>query len=567
MSEHLSGGRSGAVRPGSVTARGYGWRHAGRRAWALQDITFDIKPGERVLLLGRSGSGKSTLLHAMCGLLGGDEDGQSAGRLRVDGLPLTRVRGHVGMVLQDPDSQVILSRVGDDVAFGCENLGVAPSEIGERVHKALREVGLGGIAPDRPTQELSGGQKQRLALAGVLAMQPGLLLLDEPTANLDPAGVVEVRDAVRKVADDIGCTLVIVEHRIDIWLPVVDRVILLESGKITEDGSLTSVLGEHGPDLAADGVWVPGQSVPSRTPQHEPGEWRLRCQDLAAGHGGRPVIEHVSLSLRQGQVTAITGHNGTGKTTVGLTLGGLLEPIAGAVEVSSHLIPDRLAGLQPWRWKSHDLMGRIGMVLQEPEHQFLMSSVREELALGPKLQGIAEADANRLVDELLARLRLDHLAEANPFTLSGGEKRRLSVGGILAAQPRVVLLDEPTYGQDFQTWSEMVDLLAQLRDDGAALGVISHDAELVRALGAQRVQLGESEEHVIAHEGHARHRSHNSIASNESHEYIEEDVWARELFRMNPQRSLLYARGRIRNGVQTLCCRRNMLPAPACWLR
>jgi energy-coupling factor transport system ATP-binding protein len=482
------------VRSGTVAAREWGWRHAGRRDWALKDVTFGIDPGERVLLLGLSGSGKSTLLHGICGLLGGDEDGETAGSLRVDGRPATRVRGHVGMVLQDPDSQVILTRVGDDVAFGCENLGVPAGEIGGRVRRSLQEVGLGDIPLGHPTQALSGGQKQRLALAGVLAMHPGVLLLDEPTANLDPAGVLEVRDAVQRVADDTGCTLVVVEHRVDIWLPVVSRVLLLDGGHIVADGSPSAVIGTRRDELAAAGVWVPGAAVPSRAPRQAPGDWRLRCRDLAAGHGGRAVIEHVSLSLDQGEITAITGHNGTGKTTVGLTLAGLLEPVTGTVEASPDLTPARLAGIGPFEWRSRDLMGRIGMVLQEPEHQLLTSSVRQELELGPRLRGLPAAEVSRLVDDLLARLRLDHLADANPFTLSGGEKRRLSVGSILAAEPQVMVLDEPTYGQDFRTWSEMADLLAQMRDTGVALGVISHDVELVRTLGATRIRLGESAE-------------------------------------------------------------------------
>ncbi|HEX5859073.1 MAG TPA: ABC transporter ATP-binding protein, partial [Microbacterium sp.] len=184
--------------PAAVDARGWGWRHAGRRAWAVRDATFRIEPGERVLLLGASGSGKSTLVHGLAGVLGGHEEGESAGELLVDGRPPAQARGRAGLVLQDPDAQVILARVGDDVAFGCENLGVPRDEIWPRVRRALDAVGL-DVALDRPTKALSGGQKQRLALAGVIAMRPGVILLDEPTANLDPAGVTEVRDAVARV--------------------------------------------------------------------------------------------------------------------------------------------------------------------------------------------------------------------------------------------------------------------------------------------------------------------------------------------------------------------------------
>lgn len=244
-----------SVGPAAVEIRGWGWRHASRIAWALHDVSARIEPGERVLLLGASGAGKSTLLHGLAGVLGGDEEGESVGELLIDGMPAARTRGRAGLVLQDPDSQVILARVGDDVAFGCENLGVPRDEIWPRVEAALDAVGL-DVPLDRPTKALSGGQKQRLALAGALAMRPGLLLLDEPTANLDPRGVAEVRDAVERMLQVQPATLVVVEHRIDAWLPLIDRVIVLGEGGVIADGSPDRVLREQGEWLAEAGVWV-----------------------------------------------------------------------------------------------------------------------------------------------------------------------------------------------------------------------------------------------------------------------------------------------------------------------
>ncbi len=218
-----------------------------------------------MLLLGASGAGKSTLMHALAGVLGGDDEGDRSGELLVDGRP--PAPGRSGLVLQDPDSQVVLARVGDDVAFGCENLGVPRGEIWPRVASALDSVGL-GLPLDHPTSSLSGGQKQRLALAGVLAMRPGLLLLDEPTANLDPNGVIEVRDAVARVVADRSVTLIVVEHRVEVWWNVVDRVVVLEpGGGVLADGPPDAVLADRGAALAASGVWVPGFSpeAPERT--------------------------------------------------------------------------------------------------------------------------------------------------------------------------------------------------------------------------------------------------------------------------------------------------------------
>ena len=245
-----------------VSARNWGWRHASRKDFALRHVDFDIRPGERVLLLGASGAGKSTLMAGLAGVLGGDDDGEQEGTLLVGGRDARKVRGVSGLVLQDPDAQTILERVGDDVAFGCENLGVPKDEIWQRARESLDIVGLDYMRFDHSTRKLSGGQRQRLALAGVLAMHPGLLLLDEPTANLDPDGVKEVHDAVKHVVERTGETLIVVEHHIDVWLDTVDRVIVLGkpdgnslTGGVIADGTPGEVfgtLGDIGHAVAAD---------------------------------------------------------------------------------------------------------------------------------------------------------------------------------------------------------------------------------------------------------------------------------------------------------------------------
>ncbi len=478
-----------APRPAAVEARGWGWRHAGRSAWALSDVTLRIEPGERVLLLGASGSGKSTLLHGLAGVLGGDEEGDQVGELSIDGVPAASARGRAGLVLQDPDAQVILARVGDDVAFGCENLGIPREEIWPRVRAALDRVGL-EVALDRPTSALSGGQKQRLALAGVIAMQPGLVLLDEPTANLDPAGVAEVRSAVAAMLDAQGSTLVVVEHRVEVWLPLVTRVIVLGQNGVIADGSPVAVLGARGAELAAHGVWVPGipPAMPA-PPARAPSETLLQARDLAVERvRGQPVATGIDLDVRAGGVLAVTGPNGAGKSTLGLTLAGLLPPASGSLRAMPALAAG--VGAEPIRWRSRELLTRIGTVFQDPEHQLLARTVREELEVGPTALGLPAAEIASRADGLLVRLRLDHLARANPFTLSGGEKRRLTVAAMLATRPRMLVLDEPTFGQDARTWGELVALLAELRDEGSAVVVVTHDLDVVTALHADRHVLG-----------------------------------------------------------------------------
>ena len=474
--------------PAAVEARGWGWRHASRHAWAVRDATFRIEPGERVLLLGASGSGKSTLLHGLAGVLGGDAEGELSGSLLIDGIPAAQARGRAGLVLQDPDSQVILARVGDDVAFGCENLAVPRVEIWPRVGAALAAVGL-DVPLDRPTKALSGGQKQRLALAGLLAMRPGLVLLDEPTANLDPTGVAEVRDAVTALLETHPATLVVVEHRVEVWLPLVTRVIVLGEGGVVADGTPEAVLEREGPALAARGVWVPG-IPPARPPApvRPPGAGLLTAERLSVQRvEGVPVASGIDLVVRAGAALAITGPNGAGKSTLGLTLAGLLRPASGILTAAPELAGD--AGPRPIRWASRQLLTRIGTVFQDPEHQLLAKTVREELEVGPRALGLGETETAARVDELLERLRLAPLALAKPYTLSGGEKRRLTVAAALATAPRVLVLDEPTFGQDARTWAELVSLLARLRDDGSAIVAVTHDLDVVEALHAERLTL------------------------------------------------------------------------------
>lgn len=486
------------VDPAAVEASGWGWRHATRKDFALRAVDFTIRPGERVLLLGASGAGKSTMMAGLAGVLGGDEEGEQEGSLTIDGVDAREARGRVGLVLQDPDSQIILERLGDDAAFGCENLNVPREEIWQRVRESLDMVGLGGLELGRSTRHLSGGQRQRLALAGVLAMKPGLLLLDEPTANLDPEGVIEVHDAVKKVIETTGQTMVVVEHHIDVWLDLVDRVIVLgrpdadsQAGAVIADGKPDEVFAQMGDVLAAGGAWVPGRAIPDCRPDDETrGETVLSTENLSFGRG-TALGTGINLDFHAGEVTALMGPNGAGKSTMALTLAGLLKPISGRVLIADSLKPPH-AGQEPINWKSKELLGRIGMVFQEPEHQFASNFVRDEVAIGPKSMGHSEDEANQTADRMLDQMNLTRFAKANPYTLSGGEKRRLSVASMLAAAPKVLVMDEPTFGQDFSTWTEMVKLIAAIRDQGSCVIMVTHDEALVDALGARRVMFEET---------------------------------------------------------------------------
>lgn len=485
-----------------VCARGWGWRHAGRKNAALSGVDLDIAPGEHVLVLGPSGSGKSTLMGGLAGLLGGAEEGDATGTLTVDGVAPAEARGRVGLLMQDPEAQVVLARVGDDVAFGMENLGVARKEIWPRVENSLEAVGL-SVPLDHSTTELSGGQKQRLALASILAMGPGLLLLDEPTANLDPSGVAEVRAAVEKVVERTGATVVVVEHRVDVWASLVDRVIVVADGAIAADGPLDEVLAQQGDALRERGIWLPGDDVaaevgpapkvPPASSEGSEGGARgttpiTRVTGLTIGYdASAPVRSGIDLTIERGVSTCIVGANGAGKSTFALTLAGLLPPLAGTVEVET---ADGTVG-DPHEWSSKQLLGRMSMVFQEPEYQFLAATVAEELAIGPRAAGMTDEEIAPLIDEHLEALGLTKLARANPMTLSGGEKRRLSVATALISAPELLILDEPTFGQDRGTWLGLVRLLRAALERGVTLVSITHDPAFVAAMGQRVVDLGQ----------------------------------------------------------------------------
>ncbi len=516
-----------------IELNNFSWHHPGRPEPVISGLNLTINPGEKVLLLGTSGAGKSTLLHAIAGVLH-DDDGESAGgTITINGQAPAEARGTAGMMQQDPESSIVMATVGNDVAFGPENLRVPREEIWGRVTEALTAVGLNHLPLDHPSSALSGGQKQRLGLAGILSMHPGAMILDEPTANLDPTGVQEVRDSILAAAEATGATLLVVEHRVSIWAPHMDRIIVLgEGGTITHDGAPDTVLTEARQELIDAGVWVPNY-VP-RAPQtaagdstggnNEHGEALLRAENLSITRAqptpkqrrarrrtikrlgdtpapapvDLPVLRGgINLTLRAGEHLSVLGPNGAGKSTLALTLAGLLTAPDGTLTATEAL---RNHGGQTahWdvpTWTPAQMLSRIGYVFQEPEYQFIRGTVREELELGPRRlaalnrEPLNEDELATRTDELAARLRLTHLLDANPFTLSGGEKRRLSVASALATAPRILILDEPTFGQDARTWAELVDLIRELLADGTAVISITHDEDYTAALGGNHITL------------------------------------------------------------------------------
>lgn len=446
--------------PGRVRFAGFTWRPLGRRVPVVRDLDLEISPGERVLLLGASGAGKSSLLHALAGALGTTIAGEVSGEAVVE--------GRLGLLPQDPDDAVVADRIGRDVAFGPENLALPRDQIWQRVDEALEAVRL-PYGRDHLTTALSGGERQRLALAGVLALRPDVLLLDEPTSMLDADHAESMRDAVLDVAG--GRTLVIVEHRFEAWLKHVDRVVVIADGGLGFDGSVASFL--TAPPI--DGLWMPG--LPPPEPIDLPDELvrpdgdalAVRAEavtvDLVArtlrGTQRSRALDGLDLALEPGVRTAVVGPSGAGKSTALAVLGGLIKPVSGTVT------PDLV------RRRSRDLAPDVGWVPQDAELGFVTTEASAEVG---RTGALVERDVD--VGAVLDVLGLGHLGAAHPYRLSGGEQRRLALAAALAHRPGLVLLDEPTVGQDRHTWAAVAGWIAAAGRAGATVGVSTHDDDL-----------------------------------------------------------------------------------------
>lgn len=517
-----------------LSVRDLGIRHDGADAEAPAGASFVVNRGEVVLLLGPSGAGKSTLALALNGLIPHAVPATVRGRVEVDGLdtaetPVSVLSTRVGMVFQDPDAQLVTGTLLDEVAFGPENLRLPVTDVLERAKEALRRVGLWDRRHENPDR-LSGGGRQRLAIACALAMGSPLLVLDEPTANLDPQGVEEVYATLGALVAAGDRAIVLVEHNLDAVVGIVDRVVVLDrTGRTVADGTVDEVLRARAAELHEMGVWLPVSTLAAlrlraagwtldplpldptelRTaldaadaPAGSPAasvlsaadaapvasaEPLIRVRGLRTVRGRREILHGIDLDVAAGEFVAIVGANGAGKTT-------LLQSLAGVVPVPRGQVV--LDGIDVARSDPRELARRIGFVFQNPEHQFIAHTVFDELAHGLRRQRLAENEVRERAFDVLRRFDLDGKADVHPFLLSGGQKRRLSVGTALVAGAPVLALDEPTFGQDRARADELMDLLEGLSADGTTILVVTHDMQLVTEHAHRTVVV--SEGRVIA---------------------------------------------------------------------
>ena len=497
-----------------------GVKYVGRKDPALHAMNLRFNAGETVLLLGASGCGKSTLALTLNGLIPQAIGASLAGSVMVDQLDtqqhaVAQLATHLGIIFQDPESQFVTLTVEDEILFGLENLRVSPDEMPARVTTALAQVGMSAYRRAR-VDALSGGQKQRVALAALLALQSHILVFDEPTANLDPIGTRDVFALLAELKAQGRHTLILIEHKLDELMHLIDRVVVLgQRGAILADGAPRTVFDQHTEVFAQHGVWMPqvsqlahrlrkrGQhvqpfpitledavalpSVPIETTSNTgatttPGipstpsatHWdappAVEVRQLTFRYGNDIALNDVSLTVPKGDFLAIVGANGAGKTTLAQHLVGILRAPANTVH---------LEGVEINRIAASALIQKIGYVFQNPEHQFITDAVAEEIAFGLRSMKLPPAEVETRTQALLDRFGLTRYAKANPFTLSHGEKRRLSVATMLAVGQHTLILDEPTFGQDARNAAAMMALLRDLHDEGRTIIIITHDMTLV----------------------------------------------------------------------------------------
>ncbi len=493
---------------------------------ALEDISISIEAGEFILLTGPSGCGKTTFCRALNGLIPKFYNGTLTGSVHITGLDVAEhstmeLARHIGLIFQNPDNQIFALTVEKDIAFGLENLGIAKAEMKKEIDWAAKTTGIEALRL-RATHELSGGQKQRLTIASVLAMHPSIIVMDEPTSFLDPVGAEHIFDVLDKLNKEYGMTIIIIEHRIDIAAKYVNRIIVFDDGRVRSDGKPGLILAQE--DTRLLGVGIPRilelakrfedretmfTELPLTSTQFY--EQITACLkkkeftskkslippdmlDLVGEHPHSPLIQAknivfdypgnvhalrgVDLTIHHGDYVAIMGENGAGKTTLVKHFNGLLRPKEGSITLDGDDISKRSVA---------QLARRVGLVFQNPDDQLFEESVEKEIAFALRNFGMTEESIEKRVTWALNLLDLEKYRESSPFILSGGERKRVALASVLAWDPDVLVLDEPTIGQDYGQKERLRHFLTQLRTQGKTVVIVTHDVEFV----------AESQPHIV----------------------------------------------------------------------
>jgi energy-coupling factor transporter ATP-binding protein EcfA2 len=503
------------------------WRYETNRDWIVDDVSLAVEPGQIVGIVGRSGCGKSTLLLASTGIIPHSYIGRSKGSVRTFGRNIADSRpadlcDRVSMVFQSPDDQISQLSVWREVGFGPANQRRSPAEIQHRIDEALDLVGIADLR-DRETNSLSGGQKQKVALAAALAMHPELLVLDEPTTDLDPVSRREVLAVVERLRDArAGAAIVIVSHEVDLISGLAERFVLIDDGKIRRDepadrffldlpalreaglelpqvAELTALMAEDDPTwprthrldealAALDARLGPAGDTPAdyrvvSDPPAPTGRPLVEIEGATFSYplSPRPALDELSLTIREGEFVAVIGANGSGKTTLTKLMLGLIQPTAGRVLVDG----------RPLSKSDPDRVGRVGYVFQNPDEMLFNATVWEEVEFGLKVRGVPKAQRDARVGEILDQLDMTALKSRHPLALSKGQRQRLAYAAVLAPDPPVLIFDEPTTGLDYGSCEEIMTTVEGLNRDGRTIVFVTHDINLVIRHAHRIVVMGE----------------------------------------------------------------------------
>jgi energy-coupling factor transporter ATP-binding protein EcfA2 len=473
------------------------FRYRDRPGTAVRNISFSVERGEILLVAGASGCGKTTLIRCINGLIPRSYKGELSGRILVNGedtsrWSLARISQRVGTVLQDPERQILGTKVCNEIAFGLENLGLPREEIVWRIDEALNYLNIFHLR-ERDTFNLSGGEKQKVALAGVLAMRPNILLLDEPLASLDPASALETLQIVRRLADE-GMTILMVEHRVEDVMKIHPRrVMFMSDGEVRYLGNLdglSRVVAYQEVKLPASMIMARAKADPppaeikvlplaTGSGSDEEPETLVRFEDVTFGYEAEQEVLHgISLDIRRGDVIAVLGPNGAGKTTFVKHAIGLLRPRSGRVLVN---------GRDTHQASVAEIASTLGYVFQSPSHMLFAPTVRDELSFGPRNLNHSPQQVEQEVKEALEIVNLTDREQDPPLAMSFGQQKRVSIAAILAMRSRILVMDEPTAGQDYKNYMTFMDSILQMPGFEAIL-FITHDVDLA-VIYANRVIL------------------------------------------------------------------------------
>jgi energy-coupling factor transporter ATP-binding protein EcfA2 len=498
-----------------IRLREFSFTYNGAEKPALSKINLTIEDGQFVLITGASGGGKSTLCRCFNGLVPHFYGGRISGKAEVQGMdivehPPRELATKVGMVFQDPENQLVTTDVEREIAFGLENLGYPRSLIARRIEEALDAVGIANLRFAR-NQELSGGEKQKVAIASVLALHPQILVLDEPTSELDPQSAEEVLRLLERLNDELGLTVILIEQRLDRVIHLVDRLLVMGRGQILADGTPQEVLGGdseglgiglppvirlmrklQGKDLALNGLPLTVKDARLQLQKVLRGVKTASFADAGAGskpvlnidklwfsYGERAVLRNINLDIERGGFIGIMGRNASGKTTLVKQFNGLLRPVKGRV---------MLGGADIRKSPVADLSQRVGYVFQNPNDHLFADTVEDEIAFSLKNRGLEETEITKAVEGMLNEFELGRYRKSYPRNLSGGEKQRVALASVLVAEPEVIILDEPTRGMDYILKKKLINYLDDYRRRGNTVIMVSHDVETI-AECAQRVVL------------------------------------------------------------------------------